>query len=104
MGVRDVQQWLKNLATGQTIHRDNLGDTSSNGGIIHREGLSPATLQAAPQLAKALVQENQLARDNAPRPQQYLAPPSLGPGSQVPGMGLGNLMPRTPRQNNEGDA
>jgi hypothetical protein len=102
MGVRDVQMWLRGLTTAQTIHRDNLGDTSSNGGIMHREGLSAATLQAAPQLAKVLVQEQALAKDNAPKPQNYIAPPSLGPGSISPMPGLGNLVPRTPRTSGDG--
>jgi hypothetical protein len=100
MGVRDVQMWLKNVMTGQPAHRDNLGDTSSNGGIMHREGLSPATLQAAPHLAKALVAEQALVQkqqlQNAPR----MAPPSLGPGasSMIPGLG-----PRAPRPPSEGE-
>lgn len=62
------------------MHRDNLGDTGSNGGIMHREGLSPATLQVAPQLAQQLVKEQALAQrlqqQNVPR----AAPPAWGPG------------------------
>lgn len=102
MGVIGLQAWLKKVMSAQPAHRDNLADTSSNGGIMFREGLSPATLQAAPHLAKALVQEQALAQkaqlQNAPR----AAPPSLGPGSSSPIPGLGNLVPRTPRSSGDG--
>ncbi|MBU6234242.1 MAG: hypothetical protein KGQ41_00205 [Alphaproteobacteria bacterium] len=96
-GVSGVMAWLKKVTSGQTIHRDNLGDTSSNGGIIHREGLSAATLQAAPQLAKVLVQEQAMVQKSQLQNQPRMAPPSLGPGATSPMPGLGNLMPRTPR-------
>lgn len=80
-GVTPLQKWLKDSRQAQSVHRDNLGDTGSNGGIMHREGLSPATLQVAPQLAQQLVKEQALAQrlqqHNVPR----AAPPTLGPGS-----------------------
>lgn len=95
MGVGDVQTWLKNAVTGQPAHRDNLGDVASSGGVL--QGLSRATLQAAPLLAKQLVAEQSLVQkaqlQNAPR----MAPPSLGPGATTPMPGLNNLMPRAPR-------
>lgn len=100
-GVMGVQAWLKKVITGQPAHRDDLGNITTAGGIMHREGLSPATLQAAPHLAKQLVAEQALAQKNQLQNQPRFAPPSLGPGSQVPGMGLGNLMPRTPRSGDD---
>lgn len=96
-GVMPLQTWLKNSKFAQSVHRDNLGDTTSNGGIMHREGLSRATLQVAPQLAQQLVKEQQLAQrvqlQNAPR----MVPPSLGPGSSMgPNPTLGRYAPRAP--------
>lgn len=93
-GVMPLQTWLKDAKFAQSVHRDNLGDTGSNGGIMHREGLSRATLQVAPQLAQQLVKEQQLAQraqlQNTPR----MAPPSLGPGTSTPT--LGRYAPRAP--------
>jgi hypothetical protein len=95
MGVSDVQSWLKGARMAQSIHRDNLGDTTSNGGIVAREGLSAATLRAAPQLEKLLAAER--SQQMAARPAPYMAPPSLGPGTQMPmrGPGIGNV-PKPP--------
>ncbi|MCB1538474.1 MAG: hypothetical protein H6865_03330 [Rhodospirillales bacterium] len=102
-GIMPLQTWLKNAKFAQSVHRDNLGDSTSNGGIIHREGLSAATLQVAPQLAQLLVQEQALAQKvqlhNMPR----LGMPSLGPGTQMPQMGLNTLLPRTPNTPQNGD-
>ena len=101
-GVMPLQNWLKNSKFAQSVHRDNLGDTTSNGGIMHREGLSRATLQVAPQLAQQIVKEQQLAQrvqlQNTPR----MAPPSLGPGSNMSGPNptLGRYAPRS--DGNEG--
>lgn len=93
-GVTPLQAWLKNSKYAQSVHRDNLGDTGSNGGIMHREGLSRATLQVAPQLAQQLVKEQALAQrlhqHNVPK----ASPPTLGPGS-------GPMSPRTPRSGDD---
>lgn len=98
-GVTSLQKWLKDSKFAQSVHRDNLGDASSNGGIMHREGLSGATLQVAPQLAQQLVKEQALAQrlqqQNVPR----AAPPSLGPGS---GANMGSI-PRRPSGNGTGN-
>lgn len=97
-GVSPLQSWLRDAKFAQSVHRDNLGDSSSNGGIMHREGLSRATLQVAPQLAQQLVNEQRLAQKaqihNVPR---GMVPPSLGPGSGAgPNLGLGKYSPRAP--------
>lgn len=102
-GVTGVQSWLQNSVTGQPVHRDNLGDSGSNGGIMHRAGLSPATMRAAPQLAKALAAEQQLVQSQQLRNAPRMAPPSLGPGTASPTMGLGTLVPRAPRRTDESD-
>lgn len=100
-GITPLQSWLANAKFAQSVHRDNLGDTSSNGGIMHRQGLSRATLQVAPQLAQQLVKEQALTQrahlHNAPR----AAPPSLGPGGSTPN--LGNMAPRAPRTGDNGE-
>jgi len=91
-GVTHVQNWIREAKFAQPVHRDNLADESSSGGVLR--GLSRGTLQVAPQLAQQLVQERALAQkaqlQNAPR----MAPPSLGPGTSQP---MNNLMPRAPR-------
>lgn len=92
-GIMPLQAWLADSKFAQSVHRDNLADTGTNGGIMHREGLSRATLQVAPQLAQQLVKEQALAQrqglHNVPR----AAPPSLGPGTQSPmrAPGIGNV-------------
>jgi hypothetical protein len=100
-GVTPLQKWLKDSKFAQSVHRDNLGDTSSNGGIMHREGLSRATLQVAPQLAQQLVKEQALAQRLQQQNVPKAAPPSLGPGSSS----MGSIMPRSPRTpgSNEGN-
>jgi hypothetical protein len=102
-GIMGVQSWLRQSTSAQPVHRDDLTNTTSNGGVIHREGLSPATMHVAPQLAKALTQEQQLVQraqlQNVPR----MAPPSLGPGTQSPMLGLGNLRPRPPTDTSDED-
>jgi hypothetical protein len=94
-GVTSLQKWLKDSKFAQSVHRDNLGDSTSNGGIMHREGLSRATLQVAPQLAQQLVKEQALAQRLAHQNVPKMAPPSLGPGSS--NLGLGQMTPRSPR-------
>jgi hypothetical protein len=102
-GIMGVQSWLRQSTSAQPVHRDDLTNATSNGGVIHREGLSPATMHVAPQLAKALTQEQQLVQraqlQNVPR----MAPPSLGPGTQSPMPGLGNLRPRPPTDMSDED-
>ena len=99
-GIMHVQTWMRDAKFAQPVHRDNLGDEGSSGGVMR--GLSRETLQVAPQLAqqlvneKALVQKQQL--QNAPR----MVPPSLGPGSQ-PNMGPGPRPPHMPSSDDNGD-
>src|SRR5688572_23713758 len=99
MSVTGVQNWLKGAKYAQSVHRDNLADESSGRSVLF--GLSKATLQAAPQLAQQIVQEQALAQkqqlQNAPK----MGMPSLGPGSSSPGLNLSQLTPRNPR-NTEG--
>jgi hypothetical protein len=100
MGVLEVQLWLKKAVLAQPVHRDDLAAEGTAGGIMHRSGITAATLQAAPHLAQQLTQEQALVRtrelQNVPR----MGPPTLGPGS-APGAGLSNLnmnlQPRPPR-------
>lgn len=100
-GIMGVQAWLKQAVIAQPAHRDDLGNTTSNGGIMHREGLLPATLQAAPHLAKQLVAEQAMVQKNQLQHQPRFAPPTLGPGTQVPR--IGGLAPRMPRTSTESD-
>ncbi len=95
-GIMPLQTWLRNAKFAQSVHRDNLGDTGSNGGIMHRAGLSAQTLQVAPQLAQQLVQEQSLAQRQQLHHTPRMGPPSLGPGTQSPQLGLGNYAPRGP--------
>lgn len=97
-GILHVQTWISQAKFAQPVHRDNLGDESSSGGVL--QGVSRATLQVAPQLAQQLANEQALVQraqlQNAPR----MAPPSLGPGTQMP---MSTPMPRIPPSGGNGD-
>lgn len=95
MSILHVQQWLLEAHKAQPIHRDDLGAETSAGGVMHRAGVSPATLQAAPQLAQQLTQEQALVRTQTLQNVPKMAPPSMGPGGM---QGLNQSMaPRPPR-------
>lgn len=94
-GVVHVQAWFGKVHHAQAIHRDNLGDESSSRGVLF--DVAPATLKVAPQLAQELAQQQALVRENAPRQAPIMAPPSLGPGSNL---NL-NRMPKPPTNMSE---
>lgn len=83
MSIQQAEHWLKNVISGQPLHREDLGDENSSSGTL--KGVSPVTLQLAPQLRQELTQE--LA--NAPTV-------DLGPQISVPGMSPGGNMVRGP--------
>ncbi|HEY8963557.1 MAG TPA: hypothetical protein VIN59_03740 [Alphaproteobacteria bacterium] len=89
-GMSHMQDWLARSRFAQSVHRDNLADESSSRGILF--DVSPATLKVAPQLAQALAKQQSLDRQNAPRQAPNMAPPSLGPGSNL----NMNRIPRPP--------
>lgn len=89
MSIAQAQHWLKTVVSGQPIHRDNLGEEDSSSGSLR--GISPATLELAPQLQRELSQE--LAA--APKPELTMKAPSLGIGGAQPG-GMNNRSPRPP--------
>lgn len=91
-GISFVQTWLTKARHAQAIHRDNLSDETSSRGVLF--DVSLATLRVAPQLAQALAKEQALVRENAPRHAPTMAPPSLGPGSNL-NMGMRNPKPPT---------
>jgi len=89
MSIQEAEYWLKSVVSGQPIHRDELGEENSSSGTLR--GISPRTLQLAPQLQNQLAQELQ----NAPK--------FDGPQISVPGMSPGGNTtsgPRTPGLNN----
>ena len=90
MSIAQAQHWLKTVVSGQPIHRDDLGVENESSGTLR--GVSPSTLQLAPQLQRELTQELQ----NAPKP--------VAPSISAPKMGLGgnsqpsaNLQNRSPK-------
>ena len=89
MSIAQAQNWLKTVISGQPIHRDDLGEEGSSSGSLR--GVSPATLQLAPQLQRELSQE--LAA--APKPELTIKAPSLGIGGTQPG-GMNNRSPKPP--------
>ena len=89
MSIAQAQHWLKTVVSGQPIHRDDLGEEDSSSGTLR--GVSPATLQLAPQLQRELTQE--LAA--APKPELTIKAPSLGIGGNQPG-GMSNRSPKPP--------
>jgi hypothetical protein len=73
------ENFLKRCVAGQPLHRDDLGDEGSAGGVMG--GMNPAVLQFSPQLARQRAME--AARHAAPT-----AAPSA-PGFGPKGMGGG---------------
>lgn len=73
------EYFLKNCESGQPVHRDDLGDEGSAGGVM--SGLSPAVLQFSPQLAR------QRAIEAAQRAAPTIVP--AAPGFGPKGMGGG---------------
>lgn len=81
--IQQAEHWLKTVVTGQPLHRDDLGAEDESSGSLR--GVSPATLQLAPQLKQELAQELQ----NAPKV-------DLGPRISTPGMSPGGNMSQGP--------
>ena len=84
--IQRAEHWLKNVISGQPIHRDDLGEENESSGSLR--GISPAVLKLAPQLQQTMSQE--LA--NAPKYE--------GPQMSVPGMSPGGNSVRAPNLNN----
>lgn len=86
MSIAQAQHWLKTVINGQPLHRDDLGEENSSSGTLR--GISPTTLQLAPQLQQELSQELQ----NAPSHEHGISTPSLGMGgSNAGGQQMPNL-------------
>lgn len=84
--VMAFESFLRRCASGQPLHRDDLGDEKSAGGVMG--GLNPAVLQFSPQLAR------QRAMEAAPKAAPQIAPsaPGFGPkGMGGGGMGGGGM-------------
>ena len=96
MSIAQAQHWLKSVVSGQPIHRDDLGVEDSSSGSLR--GISPASLELAPQLQRELSQE--LAA--APKPELKINAPSLGIGGAQPG-GMNNRSPKPPSGNTNKD-
>ena len=91
MSIAQAQHWLKTVISGQPIHRDDLGEENESSGSLR--GVSPATLQLAPQLQRELSQELQ----NAPKFQPSMSGPKMGlGGNSAPTMNLQNRSPKPP--------
>jgi len=76
--IQQAEYWLKNVTSGQPLHRDDLGQEDESSGSLR--GISPSVLKLAPQLQQTLTQE----LDNAPKYE--------GPAMSVPGMSPGGNM------------
>ncbi len=81
------EAFLKKCVAGQPLHRDDLGDEGSAGGVMG--GINPAVLQFSPQLAR------QRAIEAAHRAAPVAAPSAPGFGPKGMGGG-GNTVRRTP--------
>lgn len=98
MSIAQAQHWLKSVTMGQPVHRDDLGAEDSSSGTLR--GISPVTLQLAPQLQRELSHE--LAA--TPRPELKISAPSMGIGGNSGGgqnLGLHNRRPKPPSSNNK---
>jgi hypothetical protein len=100
MSIQQAEHWLKTVVSGQPLHRDELGVEDSSGGTLR--GISPTTLQLAPQLKQELSQELAAAPtvDLGPR----MSTPGMSPGgnmTQGPS-GMRNRSPKPPT-NNDGE-
>lgn len=83
---------LKKCTAGQPVHRDDLGDEGSAGGVMG--GINPAVLQFSPQLARQHAIE--IAQRAAPT--AALNAPGFGPKGMGGGGGGGNVVRRAPPQ------
>lgn len=81
--IQQAEHWLKTVVSGQPLHRDDLGAEDESSGALR--GISPATLQLAPQLKQELTQQLQ----NTPKV-------DLGPRMSTPGMSPGGNMTQGP--------
>lgn len=89
MSIAQAERALKTAKMGQPLHRDNLGEENASSGTLR--GVSPVSLQLAPQLQRELTQELQ----NAPKPAPTLtAAPKMGPGGNS--MNLNTRAPKPP--------
>lgn len=98
MSIAQAQHWLKSVISGQPIHRDDLGAENESSGSLR--GISPSTLQLAPQLQRELTQELQ----NAPKPAPSISAPKMGLGGNSgggaqPSVNLQNRSPKPPKNN-----
>jgi hypothetical protein len=82
------EQFLKRCVAGQPLHRDDLGDEGSAGGVMG--GINPAVLQFSPQLARQRAME--AARHATPN----AAPSAPGFGPKGMGGGGGGVRYTTP--------
>ncbi|MBU0800527.1 MAG: hypothetical protein KKA05_05925 [Alphaproteobacteria bacterium] len=82
------EHFLKSCVSGQPLHRDDLGDEGSAGGVMG--GMNPAVLQFSPQLAR------QRALEAAQRAVPTAAPSAPGFGPKGMGGGSSNPVRRAP--------
>lgn len=84
------EYFLKRCVAGQPLHRDDLGDEGSAGGVMG--GMNPAVLQFSPQLARQRALE--AARHATPT----MAPsaPGFGPKGMGGGHSGGNIIRNPP--------
>ncbi|PCI00724.1 MAG: hypothetical protein COB76_02885 [Alphaproteobacteria bacterium] len=101
MSIAQAQHWLKTVVSGQPIHRDDLGAEDDSSGTLR--GVSPATLELAPQLQRELSQE--LAA--APKQELKISAPSMGMGGNSSGgvqpSGMNNRAPKPPTDSGRKD-
>lgn len=94
MSIAEAHHWLKSVVSGQPIHRDDLGAENESSGTLR--GVSPATLELAPQLQRELNQELAMA----PKPELKISAPSMGLGGNSSGgaqpSGMNNRQPKPP--------
>lgn len=91
MSIAQAEHWLKTVVAGQPLHRDNLGEENASSGTLR--GISPTSLQLAPQLQRDLSQELQ----NAPKPAPTLSVPTMGVGgNSMRSPNLNNRSPKPP--------
>lgn len=92
MTIAQADHWLKSVVMGQPIHRDNLGEENASSGTMR--GVSPSTLQLAPQLQR----ERNMELENAPKPEYKISAPSMGPGGNSGGgLDMKNRQPKPPK-------
>lgn len=91
MTIAQADHWLKSVTSGQPIHRDNLGEEDASNGTMR--GITPATLQLAPQLQR----ERNLELQQAPKPELKITAPSMGIGGNRGGGTALNMQNRHPK-------